>query len=142
MSQSQDWSWVTNEMFSKKLEEVVCEMGYAAVLQIPGVYEACAEHLNNTVLEELEAEFPDFDDASEAALERCAELGVELLAMKRSARHPNERFVVLCERDVSYSPHLWVTWVAWPDGTFEWGHYFTDKAEAEEDLATREAATR
>jgi len=51
-----DWAWVTNEIFDRKLAEIVDEMGIQAVLSIPGVYEVLAEHLNNTVLEELEDE--------------------------------------------------------------------------------------
>uniref|UniRef100_A0A6H1ZU34 Uncharacterized protein n=1 Tax=viral metagenome TaxID=1070528 RepID=A0A6H1ZU34_9ZZZZ len=48
-----DFSWVTQEMFDSKLTDILHEMGSAQVLQIPGVYEACSEHLNNQVLEEL-----------------------------------------------------------------------------------------
>jgi len=48
-----DFNWITNEMFHSKLADIMHEMGSDAVLQIPGVYEACSEHLNNQVLEEL-----------------------------------------------------------------------------------------
>jgi len=51
-----DYSWVTDDMFRDKLEEIM-DRGLASdLLTIPGVYEACYEHFNNEVLDELEAE--------------------------------------------------------------------------------------
>lgn len=50
----QDYSWVTQEMFDKKLEDIVEQQKGGALLRIPGVYEIVKEHYNNDVLEELE----------------------------------------------------------------------------------------
>ena len=50
------YSWVTTEMFDAKLAELLDEMSGGGILQIPGVYEVVSEHLNNDVLEALEAE--------------------------------------------------------------------------------------
>ena len=47
------YTWVTPEMFSEKLEELVDAMGADAILQVPGVYDILAEHLNNEVLDGL-----------------------------------------------------------------------------------------
>lgn len=51
-----DYSWVTNEMFRAKLEQLIGQMSAGELLAIPGVYEAVSEELNNAVLEELESE--------------------------------------------------------------------------------------
>ena len=47
------YTWVTPEMFSEKLEELVDAMGADAILQVPGVYELLVEHLNDAVLDGL-----------------------------------------------------------------------------------------
>ncbi len=49
-----DYSWVTTEMFHAELEKICGEIGGTAVLHIPGVYEAVGEFLNNEVLARLE----------------------------------------------------------------------------------------
>ena len=51
-----DYEWVTSELFDRKLAEIVGEMTGWEVIQIPEVYVAVSEHLNNQVLEELEQE--------------------------------------------------------------------------------------
>lgn len=51
-----DYSWVTDEMFDKKLEEIVGRASAGDLLAIPGVYEVVSEHFNNDVLTELENE--------------------------------------------------------------------------------------
>lgn len=51
-----DYSWVTDGMFRDKLEEIMDRGQASDLLTIPGVYEACSEHFNNEVLDELEAE--------------------------------------------------------------------------------------
>jgi len=55
-----DYSWVTNEMFDKKLREIInddCSTftdPASHLFSIPGIYEILSEHYNNQVLEELE----------------------------------------------------------------------------------------
>ncbi len=49
------YEWVTDEMFNRKLAEILGRMsGEQILLQIPEVYTEVSEHLNNQVLEELE----------------------------------------------------------------------------------------
>ena len=48
-----DYSWVTTEMFNAEVEKICEEMGAANVLFIPGVYDVVSEHLNNEVLARL-----------------------------------------------------------------------------------------
>jgi hypothetical protein len=51
-----DYSWVTTEMFAKKLEELVGKLSTAELMAMPGFYEIASEELNNEVLKELEDE--------------------------------------------------------------------------------------
>lgn len=51
-----DYSWVTNEMFDEKLEQIVGHMPPEELLSIDGIYEILREELNNAVLDALEAE--------------------------------------------------------------------------------------
>ena len=51
MAKKQDWSWVTDEMFNDKLEDVVGMLSPVNILVIPGVSDILREHLNNDVLE-------------------------------------------------------------------------------------------
>ena len=51
-----DYSWVTNEMFEQKLEEILKTYNGAQLLTIPGVYELLSEHFNNEVLSALQSE--------------------------------------------------------------------------------------
>lgn len=60
------YSWVTNEMFDNKLEEIVADEGGIRVLHIPGVYEIVKEHFNNEVLEALESDREGFEEDSDA----------------------------------------------------------------------------
>ncbi len=56
MKQSQntdDYSWVTNEMFDAELTEICSDVGTVGLMSIPGVYELVKEDLNNEVLERL-----------------------------------------------------------------------------------------
>jgi hypothetical protein len=48
------YAWVTTEMFDRKLEELLGQMSAGTIMQIPGVYEAVSEELNNDVLRDLE----------------------------------------------------------------------------------------
>jgi len=50
----QDYSWVTDEMFQAKLEELVAGMSVAELMALPGFYEIVSEELNNEVLDALE----------------------------------------------------------------------------------------
>jgi hypothetical protein len=50
---SEDFSWVTDEMFDSKLEELAANED---LLAIPGVLEIVREELNNAVLEALKEE--------------------------------------------------------------------------------------
>lgn len=45
---------VTSEQFDAKLIEIMATVSAGALIQIPGVYEACSEHFNNEVLQALE----------------------------------------------------------------------------------------
>ena len=56
MTEGEDYSWVTDEMFEKELEEIVAGMSAAEILGVPGVHEILREELNNDVLERLEEE--------------------------------------------------------------------------------------
>jgi len=51
-----DYSWVTDEMFENKLEEILSRHTGDELLHIPGLYELVREEFNNKVLEELEDE--------------------------------------------------------------------------------------
>ena len=53
-----DYSWVTQEMFDKTLQEIV-ECNTAQIMMIPDVYALLADHYNNEVLELLEEERED-----------------------------------------------------------------------------------
>lgn len=50
------YGWVTDEIFDRKLEELVGQMTAEDILAMPGVYEIVSEELNNEVLSALEAE--------------------------------------------------------------------------------------
>ena len=56
MAKPADYSWVTQEMFYKKLEELVGEMSVAQLMAMPGFYEIASEELNNDALQALEEE--------------------------------------------------------------------------------------
>jgi len=56
---------VTDEMFDKKLVEILGRMSASELLSISGVYEAVSEDLNNQVIEELEAELDELDELEE-----------------------------------------------------------------------------
>jgi hypothetical protein len=58
---AQNYSWVTDDMMCSKLAELLDDMSGGAILQIPGVYEAVSEHLNNEALEALETEHQYID---------------------------------------------------------------------------------
>ena len=49
-----DYSWVTDEMFDEALMEIVDKQGITSLIRIEGVYELVKEHYNNEVLEKLE----------------------------------------------------------------------------------------
>ena len=51
-----DYSWVTNEMFDNKLEEMLRDTNAIDLLSMPGVYEILAEEWNNDILSALESE--------------------------------------------------------------------------------------
>ncbi len=53
---AKNYDWVTDEMFREKLEQLVNETYASELISIPGVYEHLADHFNNDVLSELEAE--------------------------------------------------------------------------------------
>jgi len=53
-----DYSWVTQEMFDNKLQEIV-ECHAAQVIMIPDVYALLADYYNDEVLELLEEEKED-----------------------------------------------------------------------------------
>jgi len=53
---SQDYSWVTNEMFDAKLMELLERMSPGELMSISGIYEALVEELNNQILDELRDE--------------------------------------------------------------------------------------
>jgi len=55
---AKDYSWVTDEMFDNKLQEIV-ECHAAQVIMIPDVYALLSKHYNNEVLESLEEERED-----------------------------------------------------------------------------------
>jgi hypothetical protein len=50
---------ITDEMFDRKLAEILDRMSGTELLSIVGVYEAVSEELNNQVVEELENESED-----------------------------------------------------------------------------------
>jgi hypothetical protein len=49
-----DYSWVTDEMFDEALMEIVDKQGPISLIRIEGVYELVKEHYNNAVLAKLE----------------------------------------------------------------------------------------
>ena len=49
-----DYSWVTEEMFDEALMEIVDKQGIISLIRIEGVYELVKEHYNNEVLAKLE----------------------------------------------------------------------------------------
>jgi hypothetical protein len=51
-----DFSWVTGEMFDRKLEEIIKKKDVSLILTVPDVYEALSEYFNNDVLDELSAD--------------------------------------------------------------------------------------
>lgn len=56
------YSWVTDEMFTRKLGELLDEKSGEQILAIPGVYEVVSEELNNEVLDELSKEREEMVD--------------------------------------------------------------------------------
>lgn len=52
-----DYSKVTDAQFDAALAEILDEMTGGAILQIPGVYEAVSEELNNEALQRV-ADWP------------------------------------------------------------------------------------
>ena len=51
-----NYDWVTDEMFDKALVEILREMSADRLLNIAGVYELVKEEYNNAILEKLEQE--------------------------------------------------------------------------------------
>lgn len=52
---SQDFSWVTQEMFDEELEKIVEEKAREGTLMAtPGLYEVVSEEFNNEVLERIQ----------------------------------------------------------------------------------------
>jgi hypothetical protein len=51
-----DYSYVTDEMFQNKLEEIVEAASTEELMSIPGISEILREHYNNDVLCELDEE--------------------------------------------------------------------------------------
>ena len=51
-----DYEWVNDEMFNRKLMDIMTRMNADDILQIPGVYFVVSNYLNKRVLEELEEE--------------------------------------------------------------------------------------
>ena len=49
-----DYSWVTDEMFDEALMEIVDKQVITSLIRIEGVYELVKEHYNNEVLAKLE----------------------------------------------------------------------------------------
>ena len=49
-----DYSWVTDEMFDEALMEIVDKQGITSLIRREGVYELVKEHYNNEVLAKLE----------------------------------------------------------------------------------------
>lgn len=56
MARPKNYEWVTDEMFDRKLEELLSEEPAGGIMQIPGVYELLSEHFNNAVLDALDEE--------------------------------------------------------------------------------------
>lgn len=56
MTAEKDYGWVTDDMFQRKLEELVGNMSGGEILATPGAYEVFSEALNNEVLDALRAE--------------------------------------------------------------------------------------
>jgi|TARA_R100000656_G_scaffold104176_1_gene75919 hypothetical protein len=57
-SDKSEHSWVTEDMFNEKLDEIVEESGW----DVPGVHEILSEYYNNDVLKALEDEREDEDE--------------------------------------------------------------------------------
>ena len=47
---------ITNNIFDRKLCEILDTQPASSLLSIPGIYEILAEYFNNDVLEELESD--------------------------------------------------------------------------------------
>lgn len=58
---SDEYAWVTRDMYQAKLEEIVKESPASHLLSIAGVNEAVSEEFNNAVLKALEDEREDSD---------------------------------------------------------------------------------
>lgn len=56
---STDWSFVTDEMFDRKLRDLVIAVGPDELLSVPGVYDCLKEYYNNDVLDLCKSERPD-----------------------------------------------------------------------------------
>ena len=52
----ENYEWITDEMFYRKLHEFVSEMAADYLLGLPGIYEILSEHFNNEILSSLENE--------------------------------------------------------------------------------------
>jgi hypothetical protein len=61
------YDWITQEMFDKKLEELLDKETGNTLLSIPGVAEILIEHFNNDVLEALTNELDEATLDYEAA---------------------------------------------------------------------------
>lgn len=59
MAERSGYGWVTDDAFQAKVEDLAEEMGVAALLLVPGVYELVAEHVNNDVLASLDEELEE-----------------------------------------------------------------------------------
>ena len=54
------YNWVSKEMVTEKLEEILGEMTGESLLTIPGLFELTGEYFRDEIMEELEAEnFPN-----------------------------------------------------------------------------------
>lgn len=68
-----DYSYVTEEMFQQKLEEIVGRMSTDQLLATPGVAEILREELNNEVLNELDREHWKNDYAEDGSSQETEE---------------------------------------------------------------------
>lgn len=60
MPKVSDYSWVTDEMFDKKLGEILEKIpGDSLVAEVPNIYSEVKEYFNNQVLQELALERED-----------------------------------------------------------------------------------
>lgn len=60
------WDWITTEMFTERLEQIVNRNPASALLSIGDVYCEISEHCNNQVLEELAEEHERCTNCGEA----------------------------------------------------------------------------